>query len=124
MSEEKEAFEIKSWYITVEGITTLKVIAIDERINIVGSCQCHMMEYYGYLQDLFVYGDQRRKGIATKLVNYVFDICRSNNIGACSFIVEAENMVAREFYEQFGFFICDDLNDGLLMTMRIPENGV
>ena len=57
----------------------------------------------GSIETLAVDAQYRRKGIATALLNRVFDLFRQNGVDYVSLAVPAEEEGARKLYEKLGF---------------------
>ena len=85
--------------------------------------ECHIL-------NIAVHPSFRKTGIATRLINQLFEICENNKIIHCYLEVRASNQVAITLYQNFGFRICgvrkgyypDTGEDALIMKRRANCN--
>lgn len=80
-----------------------------ERGKIVGAVLCGHDGRRGYLHHLSVCAEQRRKGIATALVERAIDCLRQKGIRKCNGFVFADNLNALQFWQTLGWATRDDL---------------
>ena len=57
-------------------------------------------QYIGFLDDLFVEPDFRRKKIAQKLINYLKSLSKSNNWDGIRWITHSSNDNAKKLYDK------------------------
>jgi len=84
------------------------------------SDECHIL-------NLAVHPSCRRKGVASRLIGNLLDVCSRKRILACHLEVRASNQVARSLYGKFGFqhegvrkkYYSDTGEDALIMKRRI-----
>jgi ribosomal-protein-alanine N-acetyltransferase len=82
--------------------------------------ECHIL-------NLAVHPSCRRKGIASRLITNLLDLCRLKRILACYLEVRTSNQVAKSLYRKFGFkhqgvrkqYYSDTGEDALIMIRRI-----
>lgn len=55
----------------------------------------------GYLEDLFVDGSQRGKGIGRALIDDVIDICQANGWSRLYWLTERDNKAAQKLYDTY-----------------------
>ena len=80
--------------------------------QIVGFCQMLIkdeipvfkIEKYGYISDLFVKKEYRKKGISTKLKDMAFDWFREKGMKFVSLGMYPDNIESHEIYKKWGFF--------------------
>jgi len=85
------------------------------------SDECHIL-------NLAVHPDCRRRGVASRLIENLLDVCKAQRILACYLEVRASNEIARTLYGKFGFrrdgvrrkYYTDTGEDALVMKRRIP----
>lgn len=57
----------------------------------------------GYICNIAVFESYRRKGIATLLMDTLFEYAKENDMAMISLEVRQSNQTAQDFYEKFGF---------------------
>ena len=62
-------------------------------------------EKYIFINCICVRKKYRRKGLATKLLNFVFDIIKEKNYYCCLLEMRNNNLIAKKLYEKEGFKI-------------------
>ena len=84
----------------------------------------------GYLGNLAVSKDARRRGIAGMLLAALFDVAQAKKLSFLTLEVRDSNLAARALYEKYGFqyvgrrpsFYSSPTEDGLLMTKYFTDN--
>lgn len=71
--------------------------------KIVGYISCYYFLEEANLQKIAVIEDERRNGIATKLIEYASDYLKSNNVETFYLEVNENNEIAIKVYEKLGF---------------------
>ena len=61
---------------------------------------------YGYVEDLYVKSEHRKKGIATSLISALKDKFKELNVEAVFITTEKENKEAINFFSKEGFNLC------------------
>ena len=82
--------------------------------------ECHIL-------NLAVHPSFRRKGVASRLIGKLLDVCRLKKIVTCFLEVRTSNQVARTLYRKFGFehqgvrkkYYSDTGEDALIMKRRL-----
>jgi len=78
----------------------------DESIGYVVLTLGFSLEYHGqdaFIDELFIKASHRRKGVGTKVMEFVEAASRELNINALHLEVERANLPARDLYQKFGF---------------------
>ena len=95
----------------VNSITdNIEIVAVKEE-KIVGYLTLSRLHdsvrniYYFYVNYVCVKREFRRCGIATKLFNYVFDLCSDKNISYIELTSNSSRTEANKLYERLGFNI-------------------
>ena len=78
----------------------------------------------GYVTNIAVFPQYRRRGVATKLMKTLMKYAKDNEMSMLSLEVRPSNEAARKLYEDLGFseegrrkgFYRDPAEDGLIMT--------
>lgn len=92
---------------------------ISDNKRIVGFTAIKKEEDRLFLSKLYVRKDERRKGYATGVINYLAEICKENNLGSIYLTVNKNNSRAIKAYKACGFEIekelCADIGGGFVM---------
>lgn len=80
----------------------------------------------GYIANVAVFPNERKKGVATALIKRVFSLAKDKGLSFVSLEVRASNTAAVSLYEKMGFkqegrrpnFYCNPREDALIMTKR------
>jgi len=104
-----DVYGIKKVICTTDNI---ELVAIDRRV-VVGYLMVNKMHdsirniYYCMLNYVCVSKEYRRMGIATKLFEEVFNICRFENISYIELTSNAARVEAHALYKKLGFIVRD-----------------
>lgn len=71
--------------------------------NVAGYVGMHHLGDVGYICNVAVSSDYRRKGIAGALLEYLIDYANKNSLSEITLEVRTSNEAARSLYEKFGF---------------------
>lgn len=63
-------------------------------------------------------------GVATEMLNIVFDWCKENRINKIRIEVDSENQKAIKLYEKYGFIYVKTLHESLIMPSGKKKNGL
>ena len=91
-----------------------------------GYVGCQTVLDEGYITNVAVFPQYRKKGIATALIKRVFELAREKKLAFVSLEVRVSNSAAIALYEKAGFkeegrrknFYRDPREDALIMTKR------
>lgn len=86
------------------------IVVAEDRGLLVGFASFDIHENSIYLADLFVLSEFRRKGIATKLLNFIQKIQKIKNKKYLRVDVRKKDLPAIEFYKNFKFFVLEPKN--------------
>jgi len=128
---EKEIFS-DAW--SEQGICeTLKqphaqILIAEQEENILGYIILYCVCGEGEIARIAVKESNRGQGIGRRLMEYALDVCRQNDISKLLLEVRESNLIARRFYEMFGFvqdgvrknFYSSPKEDAVLMSKMIP----
>jgi len=88
---------------------TTKVFAVensgDEIVGILFANKGASIEksgYYLWINELYVKDTERNKGVGTKLMNHVFDWCKTEGIRGISLATSVDNETAQNLYHKLG----------------------
>jgi ribosomal protein S18 acetylase RimI-like enzyme len=80
----------------------------------------YSLEYHGrdaFVDEIYISVSHRSKGIGTKIIKFVEEVCRDLEVRALHLEVERANTKAQAFYHKVGF----EDHDRYLLTKRIVE---
>ena len=92
--------------------------------QVAGYVGMHHIVDEGYVTNIAVFPQYRRRGVATKLMKTLMKYAKDNEMSMLSLEVRPSNEAARKLYEDLGFseegrrkgFYRDPAEDGLIMT--------
>lgn len=84
----------------------------------------------GYITNVAVFPEERKKGVATALLKRLFDLAKELDLSFISLEVRESNLSAISLYEKMGFskegvrknFYRDPLENAIIMTKRFEKN--
>lgn len=94
--------------------------------NVLGYAGINAILDEGYITNVAVFPEHRKKGVATSIMNSIFCFAKENNLSFVSLEVRPSNTAAILLYEKFGFkvegrrknFYTSPSEDALIMTKR------
>lgn len=92
--------------------------------EVAGYVGMHHIVDEGYICNIAVFSQYRRRGVATALMQALHNYARENDMASISLEVRQSNRIARQFYEKFDFeevgrrknFYANPTEDALIMT--------
>ena len=92
--------------------------------EVAGYVGMHHIVDEGYICNIAVFSQYRRRGVATSLMQALDDYARENDMASISLEVRESNQIAQQFYEKFDFevvghrkhFYANPTEDALIMT--------
>ena len=112
----------------VTNHTAYYVLALDGS-KVVGYCGLYKVLDESDITNIAVHPDYRRQGLASQLMNHIFDYCHKCNLGSVTLEVRESNLNAINLYKKHGFHIVgkrknyysDTHEDAILMTKYLKE---
>lgn len=103
----------------VDGLQETRLIAIagEDVLGLVGLA--HHGKRSAYLRQLFVAPDFRRQGIGSRLVNRCCDLARMSGCQTVGLSLSPENSEIMPFYEQLGFSLAFEFDDGITIASKL-----
>ena len=95
--------------------------------KIVGAAWSRIMNDYGHIDDktpslaLSVFKNFRRQGIATALMINLIEKLSAENFTQISLSVQKNNFIAVELYKKLGFKIFREIDEEIIMILKICE---
>lgn len=95
--------------------------------KLIAYCGMQIIDYEGFVTNIAVHPDYRRKGIGRKLLKHLIGFAQNNNIASISLEVRQSNTAAIKLYESEGFecvgrrknFYEKPTEDGMIFTKSI-----
>ena len=102
------------------------LVAEDEQEQVTGYAGLQVVLDEGYITNVAVFPQYRKKGIATALIKRVFELAQEKKLAFVSLEVRLSNSAAIALYKKAGFkeegrrkgFYRDPREDALIMTKR------
>ncbi len=99
-------------------------VAVDEGGTLCGYVGLHFVLDEGYMDNLAVDKDYRRRGVASALLNALNDFAKEKELSFITLEVRESNLSAQALYDKSGYiqvgkrkrFYCNPTEDAILMT--------
>jgi len=129
---EKQCFSLPwsqdAFYGEIDNPLATYVVAVEEK-HVLGFAGVHVIAGEGYITNIAVSENARRRGIGEMMLERIIDICKSK----CTFVtleVRASNTPAISLYEKLGFetmgirrnFYEKPTEDAVIMTLTFEVN--
>ena len=102
------------------------IVAKNKDNTIVGFAGIKIILDEAELMNIVTRKDMQHCGIASSMLNYLFSLCRENNIKLINLEVNTQNTIAINFYKKYNFNevgfrkkYYDNTYDALLMTYKL-----
>jgi len=108
-------------------IDVLRERAADGASHVVGFCNYWLVHDEVHLLNIAVAPDQRRRGLALRMMDHLVEFCRRHECRYVTLEVRRSNEAAIELYRSCGFeavglrprYYADDNEDAVLMTLDL-----
>lgn len=102
------------------------IVAKNKDNNIIGFAGIKLILDEAELMNIVTKKDMRHFGVASSMLDYLFSICRKQNIKLINLEVNTQNTIAINFYKKYNFVevglrkkYYDNTYDALLMTHKL-----
>lgn len=115
----------------LESLNTSCIVAVTEQEEVLGYASLTVVLDEGYINNVAVRREYRRRGVASELLRVFFRFAEANRLAFLTLEVRESNLAARGLYQKYGFqevgrrrnYYDKPREDALLMTKFYETEG-